>query len=100
MIKVGITGQAGFVGTHLYNYLGLQPDVFERVPFEDVFFDQEDLLRAFVKRCDVIVHLAAMNRHPDPAVIYDTNIRLVKRLILAMEHESVNLILNLVCHNL
>ena len=89
MIKVGITGQAGFVGTHLYNYLGLQPDVFERVPFEDVFFDQEDLLRAFVKRCDVIVHLAAMNRHPDPAVIYDTNIRLVKRLILAMEHERV-----------
>ena len=89
MIKVGITGQTGFVGTHLYNYLGLQPDVFERVPFEDTFFDQEDLLRAFVKRCDVIVHLAAMNRHPDPAVIYDTNIRLVKRLISVMEHEGV-----------
>ena len=42
-----------------------------------------------MKRCDVIVHLVAMNRHPDPAVIYDTNIRLVKRLILAMEHERV-----------
>ena len=89
MIKVGITGQTGFVGTHLYNYLGLQPDVFERVPFEDTFFDQEDLLRAFVKRCDVIVHLAAMNRHPDPVVIYDTNIWLVKRLISVMEHEGV-----------
>ena len=24
MIKIGITGQAGFVGTHLYNELGLQ----------------------------------------------------------------------------
>ena len=34
MIRVGITGQAGFVGTHLYNYLGTLNEEFERVPFE------------------------------------------------------------------
>lgn len=89
MIRVGITGQAGFVGTHLYNTLGLYPLEFERVPFEDAFFQEEGALCAFVKQCDVIVHLAAMNRHPDPKVIYDTNLLLVKQLISALEAENV-----------
>ena len=83
-MKIGITGQPGFVGTHLYNYLGLQPEV-ERIPFKDEYFDSEETLNAFVKKCDVIVHLAAMNRHPDPQVIYETNINLVKKLIKACE---------------
>ena len=87
-MKVGITGQSGFVGTHLYNYLGLVKDI-ERVPFEDSFFEDERALRSFVKQCDVIVHLAAMNRHSDPQVIYDTNVRLVRQLISAMETEKV-----------
>ncbi|MEG1692346.1 MAG: NAD-dependent epimerase/dehydratase family protein [Bacteroidales bacterium] len=87
-IKVGITGQAGFVGTHLYNWLGITPNV-EQVPFEDAYYEYPDKLRAFVKQCDVIVHLAAMNRHPEPKVIYDTNIRLVKDLITAMDAEQV-----------
>ncbi|MDD2300182.1 MAG: NAD-dependent epimerase/dehydratase family protein [Fermentimonas sp.] len=85
MIKVGITGQAGFVGTHLYNTLGLYPDRFVRVPFEDAFFSNEETLKSFVSSCDAIVHLAAMNRHNDPQVIYNTNLRLVKQLIAACE---------------
>ncbi|MCK9627008.1 MAG: NAD-dependent epimerase/dehydratase family protein [Bacteroidales bacterium] len=89
MISVGITGQAGFVGTHLYNHLGLQPEKYKRIPFEDNFFNDASLLRNFVKQCDVIIHLAAMNRHPDPQVIYDTNINLVQELIDAMEIEGV-----------
>ena len=89
MIRVGITGQPGFVGTHLYNELGLFPDEFLRIPFEDSYFQSEDKLRSFVRECDVIVHLAAMNRHPDARVLYDTNIRLVSQLISAMEAEKV-----------
>lgn len=85
MIKVGITGQTGFVGTHLYNTLGLQPDKFERIPFKDEYFQHENLLKEFVSSCDAIVHLAAMNRHNDPEVIYRTNIGLVKQLIKACE---------------
>ena len=85
-VTVGITGQSGFVGTHLYNTLGLYPDQFSRIPFEDNYFENESLLNDFVKSCDVIVHLAAMNRHNDPQVIYETNIRLVKQLIAAMEN--------------
>jgi UDP-2-acetamido-2,6-beta-L-arabino-hexul-4-ose reductase len=90
MLKIGITGQAGFIGTHLYNTLGLYPEEFERITFKDEYFDNEKDLREFVKKCDTIVHFAAMNRHPDPDVIYNTNIELVKKLINAMTAESVN----------
>jgi len=85
MIHVGITGQPGFIGTHLYNTLGLYPDTFKRVPFEDRFFQSEQMLDEFVKQCDVIIHLAAMNRHNDPEVIYKTNISLVLSLIASLE---------------
>jgi UDP-2-acetamido-2,6-beta-L-arabino-hexul-4-ose reductase len=89
MIRVGITGQSGFVGTHLYNTLGLYADKFERISFADSFFTESKKLSEFVSECDVIVHLAAMNRHNDPAVIYETNIELVKKIIVACETASV-----------
>ena len=85
MIKIGITGQSGFVGTHLYNTLGLFPSKFKQIPFERTFFNEINLLNEFVAQCDVIVHLAAMNRHNDPEVIYNTNIGLVNQLIAACE---------------
>ena len=85
MIKVGITGQEGFVGTHLYNTLGLYPNEFERVPYQKSFFESDEQLDAFVKQCDVIVHLAAMNRHNDPEVLYRTNVNLVESLIASLE---------------
>lgn len=89
MISVGITGQPGFVGTHLFEALGQQPDKFKRIPFEDAFFEDELKLRAFVKQCDVIVHLAAMMRSPIEGEVYSVNMRLVHQLIDAMEAESV-----------
>ncbi|AZA86697.1 SDR family oxidoreductase [Chryseobacterium shandongense] len=85
MKKIGITGQSGFVGSHLYNTLGLSPDKFERIYFEKDCFENEGKLDEFVAQCDVIVHLAAMNRHPDPEVIYNNNIGLVKKLITSLE---------------
>lgn len=88
-IRVGITGQSGFIGSHLYNTLGLDPSRFDRIYFEDSYFEHSYKLREFVKKCDVIVHLAAMNRHEDPNVIYETNINLTKSLIKAIEDENV-----------
>lgn len=85
MKRIGITGQNGFVGSHLYNTLGLQPEKFERIDFEKEFFNDSEQLDHFVKQCDVIVHLAAMNRHSDPEVIFDNNISLVKELIASLE---------------
>lgn len=90
MIKVGITGQDGFMGKHLYNTLGLSPDQFERINFSKSFFDEVHLLDAFVAQCDVIVHLAAMNRHSDPQVIYDTNIALVEKLVKSLKNTKSN----------
>lgn len=84
-LKVGITGQHGFVGTHLYNTIRLFIDEFELIDYQSNFFTDEPKLAEFVSKCDVIVHLAAMNRHDDPQVIYKTNIELVKKLINALE---------------
>jgi UDP-2-acetamido-2,6-beta-L-arabino-hexul-4-ose reductase len=89
MIKVGITGRFGFIGTHLYNYLGLKENI-KRVEFKDEYFKKGIELDNFVKSCDVIVHLAAMNRHTNPQVIYDTNINLVKQLIDSLERTNSN----------
>lgn len=86
MIRVGITGQSGFIGMHLYNTLGLEPEKFERIPFKDDFFSNPIKLEEFVGHCDAIVHLAAMNRHNNPQVIYDTNLWLIKQLIKACEN--------------
>jgi UDP-2-acetamido-2,6-beta-L-arabino-hexul-4-ose reductase len=88
MKKIGITGQNGFIGQHLYNALGLHPEEFESVDFEKSFFEQEDKLDEFVNQCDVIVHLAAMNRHNDPNVIYKTNIELVSKLVASLERTN------------
>lgn len=88
MKKIGITGQAGFVGKHLYNTLSLDNTV-ELIPFNRSFFEDNRLLADFVAQCDVIVHLAAMNRHEDAKVIYNTNIDLVDRLINACTSKNV-----------
>jgi UDP-2-acetamido-2,6-beta-L-arabino-hexul-4-ose reductase len=87
-IKIGITGQDGFVGKHLYNILALFPDEFERIPYHIDYFQDKDKLSSFVSNCDVIVHLAAMNRHHDPEVIYQTNMELVKKLIVTLENTN------------
>lgn len=85
MLKIGITGQSGFIGSHLYNTLGLFPQEFSRVEFYRDYLNDNKKLDDFVSQCDVIVHLAAMNRHEDANVIYDTNIALVNKLISSLE---------------
>lgn len=88
-MKVGITGQAGFVGTHLFNTLKLLPDEFECIPFKDAYFSSKESLVEFVKQCDVIVHLAAVNRCESQEELYKTNIALVTQLIGAMDDAGV-----------
>ena len=83
-LKIGITGQNGFVGKHLYNTLGLLPEEFERVEFQKEFFENETQLDAFVAQCDVIVHLAAMNRHESEQFIYETNVKLSNQLVASL----------------
>ncbi|SED67758.1 UDP-2-acetamido-2,6-beta-L-arabino-hexul-4-ose reductase [Tenacibaculum sp. MAR_2010_89] len=82
-LTVGITGQGGFMGSHVYNFLGTKTEDIELVNFERNYFENEVDLQKFVKSCDVIVHTAAMNRHEDQQVIYDTNVGLVQKLVNA-----------------
>ncbi|OBS13143.1 epimerase [Elizabethkingia miricola] len=90
MKKIGITGQNGFVGSHLYNTLGLFPEEFERIEFSREYLDDEEKLDQFVRKCDVIVHLAAMNRHESEDVIYETNIALAQNLVNSLRRTNSN----------
>lgn len=82
-MNVGITGQSGFIGSHLYNYLQTKDDI-NLIPFQRSFFESKDKLDNYLKRCDVVVHLAGMNRGPNDEV-YDANIRLAKMLASSLE---------------
>ena len=88
MIKVGITGSKGFIGYHLYQTLALHKQEFTLIEFDRRFFDDNQNLDAFVSSCNVIVHLAALNRHNDPQLIYETNTLLVKKLIASLERTA------------
>jgi len=84
-VRIGITGQPGFIGTHLANWIRFCEQDFELESFEDAFFDDIDRLTDFVQRCDAVVHLAGVNRDPDPEFIYRRNVELAKLLAQAME---------------
>lgn len=86
--KIGITGQNGFVGKHLYNTLGLFPEEFQRIDFQKEYFENETELDEFVAQCDVIVHLAAMNRHENEQFIYETNVGLAKNLVESLKRTN------------
>lgn len=88
-IKIGITGQSGFIGEHLLRNLNLDK-YFNVVPFERQFFEDKAQLESFVKSCHVIIHLAALNRHEDQKVIYKTNIALVKSIISACKKTNAS----------
>ena len=78
-INIGITGMAGFVGTHLRDFLKTKENV-EVLPFEDAYYDNPEKFVDFAKRADVIIHLAGVNRD-EPEVIYNKNIELMAKLL-------------------
>ena len=89
-MKVGITGQKGFIGSHLYNTLSRMPSEFEIIDFDRDYFENDDSLDGFVSQCNVIVHLAALNRHNDPDEILRKNVSLVENLISSLNRTKSN----------
>jgi UDP-2-acetamido-2,6-beta-L-arabino-hexul-4-ose reductase len=81
MIKVGITGVNGFVGKHLHNHLTLNREKFTIIEFNRSYFNDFNLLLSFIENCDVIVHLAALNRPLGDENINYTNDAITKLLL-------------------
>jgi UDP-2-acetamido-2,6-beta-L-arabino-hexul-4-ose reductase len=68
--------------------LGLYSNKFELIKFKRVWFNEIGDLDFFVSKCDVIVHLAGLNRHSEEDVIYKTNIGLAEKLIESLERTA------------
>ncbi len=81
MINIGITGQSGFVGTHISNNINFLHKEFKLIPFKDEWFDKKKNLDNFVNRCNVIIHLAGVNRDKSEDFIYNRNIEIAEILI-------------------
>ena len=80
-MKIGITGQNGFVGWHLSQTIKyFHPNDFYLIPFKRNFFSNPDSLDNFVSNCDCIVHLAGLNRAKDERQISEVNVALSKQL--------------------
>ena len=75
-MRIGITGQNGFIGYHLTQTIKHKHSDYTLVPFQKSYFEMESLLKEFVSTCDVIVHLAGVNRAETDEEVYDVNIKL------------------------
>ena len=85
---VGVTGANGFIASHLIRRLTHQEGV-EVLSCPRKAFSDADALAEFVGRCDVVVHLAAVNRGADEDV-GGINARLIDRLVAAAEESGTN----------
>jgi len=85
MKKIGVTGGKGFIGKHLVSALQASR-LGEVIPF-DARFEQDDALFQFVKHCDVIYHLAGINRSADENVVTG-NIMMMFRLLRAASQQN------------
>jgi UDP-2-acetamido-2,6-beta-L-arabino-hexul-4-ose reductase len=88
MTKVGITGSNGFIGWHLCHTLKLYLDRFEIIEFKRNWFDNSQDLDNFVSKCDIIVHLAGLNRHSEESTIYEINVGLAHKLVNAFNRTN------------
>lgn len=85
-MNVGITGQSGFIGYHLAHYL--RQKNFSVISINKEDFSNNKKLCEAIKNCDVIVHLAGMNRGSDKEV-NDCNIHLASQLINALQDANL-----------
>ena len=88
MIKVGVTGSNGFIGWHLCRILELYSNKFELIEFKRDWFNQYINLDSFISKCDIIVHLAGLNRHNEESAIYNTNFGLAEKLVKSFKRTN------------
>ena len=96
-MRIGITGASGLIGHHIASAIaevhGADALVFApRAAFEQSP-EGATLLKAFSRSCEVIIHLAGVNRENE-ASTYDDNPRLAAQLVesLSCRDEAITLI--------
>ncbi len=81
-MNILIIGNKGFIGQHLLNTLKYINSSNHRIiQFNKQDFQDTKLLDEKVKKSSVIVHLAGLNRHEEPSVIYDSNMDLSQEIV-------------------
>ena len=80
MMRIGITGSTGFIGSHLASALRRHGGSFVVLECPRAAFEEPVLMRDFAAQCDQVVHLAAVSRHPDGAWLLAENVRLTEAL--------------------
>lgn len=88
MLKIGLTGARGLIGWHLSSRLKTENDL-DTIAADRSTFESPESLRRFVDSCDVIVHLAGINRGSDEEV-RDGNLALAKSLVASLEASGRN----------
>lgn len=88
MKKIGITGKNGFLGYHLYHQIKYCYPEYKIIEFDRSFFKHAFLLDKFVADCDVIVHLAGINRLEDEKALYDINVSVTQNLVDSLKRTS------------
>tara|TARA_B100000575_G_C23124588_1_gene651360 strand:+ start:1132 stop:2253 length:1122 start_codon:yes stop_codon:yes gene_type:complete len=78
--KIGITGHNGFLGNHIKNIVNYKFQDYQIVHFDRIFFKEKEALSNFVNSCDIIIHLAGLNRHSKQEEIIKINVQLAKTL--------------------
>lgn len=91
MKKIGVTGANGFIGFHLCNHININKDKYHLVNFDRSFFDSKLNMQKFVDNCDVIVHLAAINRTENQNYLFDSNVLMSQKIIDALNGSKKNI---------
>jgi UDP-2-acetamido-2,6-beta-L-arabino-hexul-4-ose reductase len=88
MIRIAITGAGGFIGHHLCHYLRLWPQEFEVIPVFRKDWESRADLQEKLRGADSVVHLAALNRDPDPDRLIRVNGEMTRSLTEALNETS------------
>tara|TARA_B100000745_G_scaffold109860_1_gene70497 strand:- start:163 stop:1062 length:900 start_codon:yes stop_codon:yes gene_type:complete len=105
VLRIGITGGSGFIGTHIANVLKSKYEVviFDRLKpkIEDIEFIKgniiDDSIQKAFEDCDVVIHLAAAVgvkiTEEDPILTLNTNILGTKNVLEACKSNNVKKII-------